>query len=263
MLRNTQNKRTIAVNGDDVRVAARRTVLTHQTTVEDGIGNRFEVQLFRQVVVTEPARFYGFHASSLLSTRQRYVVVACRVAHFLLQRVVRIQRFLLLHFRGDIIANVSQRFSFSRLDIIQTRHQETDRGFDHTGQLAFLFQARVFQLVWCGSVFQPAHITAVFRRDDVGGFRFGQCRKVGAFSQLVDNRLSIGFSFGLNDAVTVTLRLSELILVLVVVRLYFAVRRCFRHRCGIQLDVAHTELLRCGEVVFVLLVVGFDLVVAD
>ncbi|MNV74874.1 hypothetical protein D3C71_1681260 [compost metagenome] len=131
--------------------------------------------------MTEPACFNGFHASGLFCACQGFVVIACRVTHFLLQGVVSIQRFFLLHFRRDVIANVSQRLGFGRLDIIQTRHQEANGRFDHTRELTFLFQACVFQLIRGGGIFQPAHITAVFRRDDIGGFFFRQCGKISAF----------------------------------------------------------------------------------
>jgi ApbE superfamily uncharacterized protein (UPF0280 family) len=112
VLADAQNERTIAVDGNDVRVAARRAVLAHQTTVEDSIRNRFKVQLFRQVVTAKPARFNRF--SPACSARQRFVIVAGSIAHFLLQRIVGIQRFFLLHFRRDIVTNVSQRLGFRR-----------------------------------------------------------------------------------------------------------------------------------------------------
>jgi hypothetical protein len=62
------------------------------------------------------------------------------------------------------------------------------------------------------------------RRDNVGGFFFRHGREISAFVQLIQHRFGISFGFGLNHAVAVTLRLSELILMLVVVRLNFRVR---------------------------------------
>ena len=131
MLADAQNKRAIAVNGDDIGVAARRAVVANQTAVEDGFRDRLEVQLLRQAVAAKPAGFNHFQTGNLGGARQRLIIVARRVAHFLLQRVVRIQRFFLLHFRRDIIANLSQRFNLSGLNVIQTRHQETDGRFNY------------------------------------------------------------------------------------------------------------------------------------
>ena len=128
--------------------------------------------------------------------------------------------------------------------------------------MAFLFQTRIFQLVRRGRVFQPAHIAAVFRRDNVGGFRFRDGRKISAFVQLIQYRFGIRLGFGLNHAVAVTLRLCELILMLVVVRLDFRVRRAFLQRSRIQLDVAHAELFRRNKGILVLLVPGVNVSVA-
>ncbi len=103
VLADAQHECAVAVYGDDVRVDARRAVFTYQTAVEDSVGNWLEVQLFRQVIFAEPTRLSGFNAGSLLCTGQRLGVVACRIAHFLLQRVVRIEGFFVFHFRRNVV----------------------------------------------------------------------------------------------------------------------------------------------------------------
>ena len=213
---NAQNKSAIAVNGNDIGVAARRAVLTHQTAVENSVSDRFKVQLFRQVIAAKPAGFYHLQSGDLRRARQRLIIVAGRIAHLLLQRVVSIQRFFLLHFRRNVITHVSQRLHLRRLDVVQTSHQEANRGFDHARQLAFLFQPGIFQLRHRRGLFHPPHIAAVAGRDNIGRFFFRQRGEVRSFLQLGQYRFRIGFSFGLNHAVAVALRLSELILVLVV-----------------------------------------------
>ena len=177
--------------------------------------------------------------------------------------VVGIQRFFLFHFRRDIITNVSQRLGFRRGDVVQTRDQETNGRLNDTRKLAFLFQTRIFQFVRRGCVFQPAHITAIFGRDNIGGFCFREGGEISPFIQLIQYRFGVSLSFSLNHAVAVTLRLSELILMLIVVRLNFCIRRRFLQPGSIQLDVAHAELLWRNEGIFVLLVPGVQFRVAD
>ncbi|MNN43189.1 hypothetical protein D3C81_1574130 [compost metagenome] len=122
--------------------------------------------------------------------------------------------------------------------------------------MAFFFQTRILQLFWRGGFFQPSHITAVTGRDNVGGLFLRQGGKITTFVQRIQYRFGFIFRFGLDDAVAITLRLSELILMLVIIRLNIRIAGCFLHSCSIQLDVAHTELLRHHKVVFILLVVA-------
>ncbi|ETJ38370.1 hypothetical protein Q604_UNBC07508G0001, partial [human gut metagenome] len=63
--------------------------------------------------------------------------------------------------------------------------------------------------------------------------------KITAFIQLIKYRFRFIFSFGLDDAVAGTLRLGELILMLIVVALDIRIANRLLHRCGIQLDVTH------------------------
>ena len=86
VLADTQNKGAIAVNGNDVGVAARRAVHTDQTAVEDSVSDRFKVQLFRQVIAAKPAGFHHLQSGDLRRARQRFIIVAGRIAHLLLQR---------------------------------------------------------------------------------------------------------------------------------------------------------------------------------
>ena len=168
MLADAQNKRAIAVDGDDIGVAARRAVLAHQAAVEDSFRDRLEIQLLRQAVAAKPAGFNHFKTGNLGCARQRLVIVARRVAHFLLQGIVRIQGFFLLHFRRNIVANLSQRFNLCCLNIVQTGNQEPNGGFNYARKLAFFFQTGLFQL-WHGRrIFQPPHITAAAGRDNIG-----------------------------------------------------------------------------------------------
>ena len=60
MLADAQNKRAIAVDGDDIGVAARRAVFAHQAAVEDSFRDRLEIQLLRQAVAAKPAGFNHF-----------------------------------------------------------------------------------------------------------------------------------------------------------------------------------------------------------
>ena len=256
VLCNTQHERAIAIHGDDIGVTARCTVLANQTTIENDVSDWFEIQFFRQAVTAKPARFNRFHTCCLLCTRQRFVIVAGRIADFLLQRIVGIQRFFLLHFCRNVVTGFAQRFNLCRLYVVKTRNEETNGRLNYARQLAFFFQTGIFQLIRGGGIFQPSHIAAFTGRDDIGRFFFRQRSKVTAFIQLVQYRFGFIFSFGLNDAIAVTLRLSELILMLVIVRLNISIAGRLLHSSSIQLDVAHAELFRRHKVVFILLVVA-------
>ena len=262
MLAHAQYEGAIAIDGDDIGVAARHAVFTNQPAVKDSVGYRFEVQLGRQIVTVKPAGFDGFNAGRLLCARQRVVIIAGRIADFLLQRIERVERFFLLHFVGNVVTHVSQRFHYRRLNVIQTHDQEAHGGFDHARQLAFLFQASIFQFVHSGGLFHPAEVAAVTGRDDIRRLLFRQRGEISAFVQFVQNCFGIRFGLALNHAVAVTLRLGELILMLVIVRLDIVVRDVLAHCCCIQLDVADAELFRRHELPFVLLVVAGNFLIA-
>ncbi len=134
---NAQNKSAIAVNGNDIGVAARRAVLTHQTAVENSVSDRFKVQLLRQVIAAKPAGFYDLHPGDLRCARQRFIIVAGRIAHLLLQRVVSIQRFSCFTFAAMSLRTSASGFTCAGWTSSR-RATEANRGFDHARQLAFL-----------------------------------------------------------------------------------------------------------------------------
>ncbi|CCJ78365.1 conserved hypothetical protein [Cronobacter muytjensii 530] len=258
VLGDTQHKSTIAIDGNDVGVITRRAILTQQITAKHRVGDRFKIDLLRNGVAAEPAGFNRFHACRFFSSRQRLVVVACRITYGTLQREEGIQRFLLLHFSADVVMHFRKRLHFGRLNVIKTHDKEADRRFDNARKLAFLFQTGVFKLFRRGARLQPAHITAVTGRDDIDRFLFGQRGEIRALLELREYRVRVSFSFGLDQAVAVALRLTKLILMFVVVSLNLFFTGVFGKRSGIKLDIADAELFRRHEVVGVLLVVIVD-----
>ncbi|CCJ97132.1 hypothetical protein BN130_3688 [Cronobacter malonaticus 507] len=143
-------------------------------------------------------------------------------------------------------------------DVVKTHNQEAHGGFDNVRKLAFLFQTGVFELIRRGARLQPAHVAAVAGSDDINRFLFSKRCEIRALFELRENGFGFIFSFGLDQAVAVALRLAEFILVFVVVRLNFLFAGVLSEGCGVKLDVAYAELLRRQEVIGVLLVVVFD-----
>ena len=80
--------------------------------------------------MAKPTGLDNFNTSNFLSTRQRFVIIARRIANFLLQRVVSINRFLLLHFSSNSVFHFCQWFSLRRLNVIKTNNGYKTRPFE-------------------------------------------------------------------------------------------------------------------------------------